>query len=91
MSAPFNPKVDVALCPKDAVLAVVVPPKKVVEDAFVAWKFAKAAVPVKVGDAENTTLPVPVSSVNSAASSAEVSMEVLDTLLLNTVQSADAR
>ena len=59
--------------------------------AFAAVMLANAAVPVKVGDAENTTLPDPVSSVRSAASSAEVSMDVLETLLLKMVQSVDAR
>jgi hypothetical protein len=48
-------------------------------------------VPVKVGDALKTTLPVPVSSVRSAASSLEVSIEVEDTLLLKIVQSAAVR
>ena len=49
------------------------------------------APPVKVGLAEKTTLPVPVSSVRSAANSAEVSIEVDETLLLKLVQSAVAR
>ena len=61
-----------------------------VDDA-VAKIEAKLAVPVNVGLAEKTTLPVPVSSVRSAASSAEVSIEVLDTLLLKMVKSTDER
>ena len=39
---------------------------------------APLTVPVKVGELENTTLPVPVSSVKIAASSAEVSKSVVD-------------
>ena len=95
MSAPLAAKLDVAVLPNDAVVPVRIEAKS----ALVAVAFvvtievpviaAKAAVPVKVGDALKTKLPVPVSSVNSAASSADVSMDVLDTLLLNTVQSED--
>ena len=46
--------------------------------------------PSKTGSVENTSLPaVPVSSVIRAASSADVSMEVEEILLLKTVQSVD--
>ena len=55
----------------------------------VAKILAKFAVPVKVGLAANTSAPVPVSSVTNERSSADVSILVLDTLLLNTVQSDD--
>jgi len=54
---------------------------EMVDDAF-------EMKPWSVGRIENTTLPaVPVSSVRREASSDEVSIDVLDTLLLNTVQS----
>ena len=43
----------------------------------VAEAFAKLAVPVKVGDAEKTALPVPVSSVRMPRSFADVSTEVV--------------
>ncbi len=49
---------------------------------------ANCDVPVNTGDAEKTTLPaVPVSSVRSAASSAEVSRDDEATLALNADQS----
>ena len=47
--------------------------------------------PARVGSVANTRDPEPVSSVTSVASSDDVSIDVLDTLLLNTVQSAAAR
>ena len=48
--------------------------------------------PCRVGKVENTRFPaVPVSSVMRVASSAEVSMEVVDILLLKTDQSDDER
>ncbi len=46
---------------------------------------------MNVGDALKTTLPVPVSFVRSAASSAEVSIEVEDTFAWKVVQSAVGR
>ncbi len=53
---------------------------------------ANCDVPVKTGDAENTTLPaVPVSSVRSAASSAEVSIDDDATLPLKVDQSVVER
>ena len=52
-----------------------------VDDALMS--VAKFAVPEKVGDAEKTRFPVPVSSVRSAASSADVSIEDEDTFSAN--------
>ena len=71
----------------DALTAVKLP--TVVEP--VAKIEAKLEVPVNVGDALNTRLPVPVSSVTNEMSSAEVSILVDDTLLLNIVQSLAAK
>ena len=62
------------------------PDEKFVEDAF-----AKFAVPVKVGDAENTRFPVPVSSVRMARSFALVSIEVVAIFELKVDQSAAVR
>jgi hypothetical protein len=58
------------------VVVPVCPAAKVPAERFDVEAFAKVAVPLKVGDAEKTKLPVPVSSVTSARSSAEVSMSV---------------
>ena len=57
---------------------------EIVEEAF-------EMNPARVGRVANTRDPEPVSSVTSEASSDDVSIDVLPTLLLNTVQSADAR
>jgi len=79
--------VEVALV-DDALTAVKLP--TVVEP--VAKILAKFDVPVKVGPAANTNAPpAPVSSVTNDPSSAEVSMEVLPTLLLKMVQSPEER
>ena len=59
---------------------------------LVAVRLAKIAVPVKVGEAEPTTTPEPpVSSVRRAKSSADVSIEVEEILLLKIDQSAEVR
>ena len=79
--------VEVALV-DDALTAVKLP--TVVEP--VAKILAKFDVPVKVGPAAKTKAPpAPVSSVMRDPSSAEVSILVDDTLLLNTVQSDEVR
>ena len=87
----------------DAVVAKEVVEVALVVEAFAAVKLpkvedavakidAKLDVPVNVGPAENTKEPpTPVSSVTREPSSAEVSMEVLATLLLKIVQSPDER
>ena len=71
------------------VVPVVTVSAAMVDDAEVR-RLANDAVPVNVGDPAKTRAPVPVSSVMRAASLAEVSSEVLDILLLNTVKSAAA-
>ena len=47
--------------------------------------------PVSVGNVPKTSAPLPVSSVIRLASSRDVSMDVLDTLLLKLVQLAEVR
>lgn len=54
---------------------------------FVVVALARVVSPVKVGATEKTKLPEPVSSPMRLASSLEVSIEVLDTLVSNLVQS----
>ena len=62
----------------------------IVEEAPI--RVAKIEVPVNVGDALNTAFPVPVSSVRSARSSAEVSIEVVETFSANCLKlSAERR
>ncbi len=75
--------------------------KRLVEVALVVVPFVtvKAEIvdeafemkPARVGSVANTRDPEPVSSVTRVASSDDVSIDVLDTLLLKTVQSAEAR
>jgi hypothetical protein len=67
------------------VVVPLTPAAKVLAERLVVEAFWKSAVPVKVGDAEKTRLPVPVSSVRRAASSAEVSIEVEATRLYKAV------
>jgi len=73
---------------------VVVPVVTVSEEMVVeAWerKPWNVGVPVNAGEMENTTEPaVPVSSVKRAASSADVSREVEEILLLKILQSVEA-
>jgi hypothetical protein len=85
----------------DAVVANEVVEVALVVVPLLATKVFKAERPVKVEDANDpfeilgavpkTSAPDPVSSPTSAASSAEVSIEVLPTLLLKMVQSVEAR
>jgi hypothetical protein len=84
--------------PKDAVIPVRVPANREPVEvaalvvAFVPMRLAKFEVPVNVGPAAKTKAPpAPVSSVTNDPSSAEVSIEVDDTLLLKMVQSVEAR
>jgi hypothetical protein len=68
-------------------VALVVVPLVTVSDAMVDDAFERN--PANVGLFENTNDPVPVSSVISAASSAEVSSEVDEILLLKILQSVE--
>ena len=54
--------------------------------ALVPEIFAKFAVPVKVGEIEKTAFPVPVSSVRSARSSAEVSIDDEETFSVRSLK-----
>lgn len=68
---PAESIVVVADCPKRAVFPVTAEEKKLVEVADVAVSDAKAAVPVKVGEVEKTTDPLPVSSESQRLNCAE--------------------
>ena len=60
-------------------------------EMFVVEALARVAVPVRVGDAEKTTEPVPVSSERRDERSAEVAIEVEESLVEKEDQSAEVR
>jgi hypothetical protein len=70
-------------------VAFVVVPEVTVRAAMVEDAFEMK--PWRVGRMEKTREPVPVSSVTKAASSDEVSIEVVETLLLKRVQSVEVK
>jgi hypothetical protein len=73
-------------------VVAVCPTANVPAERFVVLAFWKVAVPLKVGDCENTSEPpVPVSSVTIAKSFAEVSSEVVASFELNVLQSVEVR
>src|SRR5438094_937347 len=80
VSAPLESNEEVALPPKYA------EPKT---DARVEDDCAKVAIPVKLGDAEKTALPVPVSSERSDASIAEFAIDEDASLPENAVTRSD--
>jgi hypothetical protein len=73
------------------VVVPVCPTAKYPAERFVEDAFAKFAVPVNVGDAEKTTLPVPVSSERRTASAEEEASELEASFVLKVVQSAAVR
>lgn len=80
--------------PVFVILAFVVEAFTVVNSARVPFRLVKAIVPVNVGEADNTKLPVPVTPVTSmmrASSSALVSSEELEILPTKVDQSAAVR
>ena len=60
-------------------------------EMFVVEALARVAVPVRVGDAEKTTEPVPVSSERRDARSAEVAIDEEESLVEKEDQSAEVR
>ena len=88
--APVDTTRDVDVAPPLMVSPVVAVPPPMVEEALKKSDEPRT-VPVNVGDAERTKEPVPVSSPSTPASSAEVSMLVVERRLLKEVQSVVER
>ena len=74
---PEESKVVEAVPPKEAVLAVTLPEKRLVEVAL-----ASVVLPVKVGEAESTRLPVPVEPVTSETEETKLASVIVETRFL---------